>query len=95
MLQTEESVTPLSKDYERSLHEGAPGPDCDRSHSDGHALLTRPSINRRGELIIPFDSDRRYHYWAGGQSVAATLQELNAPREVWARYTEAPYGQGQ
>lgn len=61
-------------------------PECDRSHSDGHALLTRPSINKRRELIIPFDSDRRYHYWAGGQSVAATLRELHyTPRVRYGR----------
>jgi hypothetical protein len=56
---------------------------------------TQPYINSRGELIIPFTSDRRYHYWAGGQSIAATLRELNASPEVWERYTEAPYGQVQ
>ncbi|SRR5712692_6117453 len=56
------------------------------------ALLNpRPYINQRGELIIPFDSDPRYHWWAGGQSIAATLAELNAPPDVWARYTEVPY----
>lgn len=51
-------------------------------------LLTshRPYINARGELIIPFTADRRYHWWAGGQSIAETLRELNAPAEVWRRY---------
>ena len=49
-------------------------------------LLTRPYINDRGELIIPFNCDPRYHWWAGGQSVAQTLAELNAPPEVWRRY---------
>jgi len=56
---------------------------------------SRPYINRRGELIIPLDCNPRYHWWAGGQSIAETLAELNAPPEVWARYTEAPYGQVQ
>ena len=51
------------------------------------ALLNpRPYINDRGELIIPFASDPRYHWWAGGQSIAETLAELNAPPEVWRRY---------
>jgi TubC N-terminal docking domain len=58
------------------------------------ALLSQPLpyINSRSELIIPFNADPRYRYWAGGQSIAATLRELRAPPEVWARYTEAPYG---
>jgi hypothetical protein len=49
-------------------------------------VLTRPHINDRGELIIPLTSDPRFHWWAGGQSIAETLQELNAPSEVWRRY---------
>ena len=55
--------------------------------------LTRPSINAKGELIIPCDCPPKYRYWAGGQSLAQTLRELNASPEVWARYTEAPYQQ--
>lgn len=50
------------------------------------ALLTRPYINRRGELIIHLACDPRYRWWAGGQSIAETLAELNAPPEVWRRY---------
>jgi hypothetical protein len=56
------------------------------------ALLTRPYLNARGELIIPFTANPRYRWWAGGQSVSATLRELNASREVWVRHTDAPYG---
>lgn len=52
------------------------------------ALLTRPYINARGELIIPLTSPPRYHWWNGGQSIGATLRELHAPAEVWARYVE-------
>jgi hypothetical protein len=55
-------------------------------------VSNRPYINARGELIIPFDCDPKYHYWKGGQSIAATLRELNASREVWVRHTDAPYG---
>src|SRR5215468_6875763 len=49
-------------------------------------LLTKPYLTSKGELRIPFTSDRRYHWWAGGQSIAETLQELNAPPDVWRRY---------
>lgn len=56
------------------------------------ALLIGPYITARGELIIPFDCEPRYRYWDGGQSLAATLRELNAPPDVWRRYTGVPYG---
>jgi hypothetical protein len=51
------------------------------------ALLTRPHIDAHGELIIPFNSDPRYHYWKrGSQSIGKTLAELDAPPDVWRRY---------
>ena len=53
------------------------------------ALLTRPHINSRGELIVPFNSDPRYHWWNGGQPVRETLLELDAPPEVLARYVDS------
>jgi len=41
-----------------------------------------------GELIIPFNSDSKYHWWKeGGQSVMETLKEIKAPREVVKKYT--------
>ncbi len=40
------------------------------------AGLPMPYINDSGDLVIPFDSPRRYHWWAGGQSVGETLREL-------------------
>jgi hypothetical protein len=55
----------------------------------------RPHLTERGELIIPCDCAPGYCWWAGGQSVAATLAELHAPPEVWARYTAVPFGRVQ
>jgi hypothetical protein len=52
------------------------------------ALLTRPYLNDHGELIISFDSDPKYHWWAGGQSLHETLKELDAPPEVAGRYID-------
>jgi hypothetical protein len=52
------------------------------------ALLTRPHINKRGELIVPFTAATRYHWWAGGQSIHETLLELHAPPDVLARYLD-------
>ncbi len=37
----------------------------------------RPYITSYGSLIIPGNSDRKYHYWKpGGQSLCDTLKEL-------------------
>ena len=35
-----------------------------------------PHFGPDGGLIIPFGSDPRYHYWAGGQSTATTEEEI-------------------
>lgn len=49
----------------------------------------RPYLTPAGKLIIPFDSDPRYHWWKlGSQSIRATLVELEAPPAVLARYIE-------
>ncbi len=50
-----------------------------------------PYIDQAGNIIIPFDADHKYHYWNGGQNLSVTLQELNAPKEVWVRYVKKPY----
>jgi hypothetical protein len=48
--------------------------------------MEKPYIDKHGVLVIPFDGDPKYHWWAGGQSVIVTLLELTAPLEVIARY---------
>ena len=45
-----------------------------------------PYINDHGVLVIPFDSEPKYHWWAGGQTIIETLRELRAPNEVIATY---------
>lgn len=35
-----------------------------------------PFLDHRGRLVIPFDCPPKYRYWAGGQSVRDTLQEI-------------------
>jgi hypothetical protein len=37
-----------------------------------------PFLTAGGDLSIPFDSPKRYHWWRGGQSVAATLAEVRS-----------------
>jgi hypothetical protein len=53
------------------------------------ALLTRPHINARGELIIPFTADPKYYWWADGQTILDTLRELGAPPSGVARYVDS------
>lgn len=48
-----------------------------------------PYIDATGILVIPSESDPKYHWWAGGQTVAATLTELGASPDVRARYVPA------
>lgn len=47
--------------------------------------MLQPTI-ASGCLVIPFDCDPRYHYWAGGQAIADTLLELGATADVLRRY---------
>ena len=35
-----------------------------------------PYLNESGDLVIPFDSPEKYHWWVGGQSPTETLREL-------------------
>lgn len=64
-------------------------PTSETAHNDARPPVrsARPHLTATGELIIPFDCDPKYHWWKpGGQSLAETLAELNAPPEVWRRY---------
>src|SRR5262245_28218815 len=47
---------------------------------------TDPHINEQRDLVIPFDCNPKYKYWQGGQSIWATLKELNAPEPIMRRY---------
>ena len=47
----------------------------------------RPFIDRHGDLVIPFESNPRYHWWrGGGQSILDTLLELGAQEDILDRY---------
>jgi hypothetical protein len=37
-----------------------------------------PYFGRDGEIVIPFASNKKYHWWAGGQSLSATIKEISA-----------------
>ncbi|MEK7679793.1 MAG: hypothetical protein AAB356_06350 [Deltaproteobacteria bacterium] len=36
----------------------------------------KPFLDSDGGLVIPFECDKKYHWWAGGQSVKDTLKEI-------------------
>lgn len=46
-----------------------------------------PFLDADGVLHIPFESDAKYHWWAGGQEIYDTLRELGAGDDVIRRYT--------
>ena len=52
---------------------------------------TTPYINHTGDIVIPSDTDKKYHFWNGGQDLTETLLELNVSEDVWKRYSEKPY----
>ncbi|MBF0297149.1 MAG: hypothetical protein HQK51_00385 [Oligoflexia bacterium] len=41
---------------------------------------------REPTLIIPHNSDPKYHWWNGGKNIEQTLKELNAPVEMIKHY---------
>ena len=43
------------------------------------AQMPMPCINTRGSLVIPHNSPKHYHWWAGGQSLKQTLCEFSEP----------------
>jgi len=53
------------------------------------ARFRPPYIDNDGDLIVPYDSDPKYHYWKPcGQSIFETLRELNVSEEVWKKYVQ-------
>ncbi|UJS17862.1 MAG: hypothetical protein L3J17_02090 [Candidatus Jettenia sp.] len=54
----------------------------------------KPYITNFGVLVIPSNSDPKYHYWKpGGQSVCATLKELGRC-DLIEKYTHPDYLEG-
>jgi hypothetical protein len=50
-----------------------------------------PYIDNSGNVIVPFNADPKYHFWNGGQSLSATLVEINATEKIWKKHSEKPY----
>jgi hypothetical protein len=45
-----------------------------------HTPAPKPFLDAEDDLVIPFDSDSRYHWWNGGQPISETLRELYEER---------------
>ena len=39
-------------------------------------MLVLPHISKNGDLIIPFNSDKKFHWWKGGMSSFETREYL-------------------
>ncbi len=50
----------------------------------------QPYIDKNGTLVIPLNSEPKYHWWNGGQSIRGTLRELGASDDILKKY-KSPY----
>ncbi len=62
----------IAKEQNVSVLKGFSGPVRDVRFEKGRL----PCLTAAGDLVIPFDSPARYHWWDGGQSVTETRAEL-------------------
>lgn len=46
----------------------------------------KPYFNETGDLVIPFNSPLKYHWWAGGNSLKEILEELKPPSQIIKKY---------
>ena len=44
--------------------------------NEKNEISSLPYLDLDGGLVIPFGSDPRFHYWAGGQSIKQTEEEV-------------------
>jgi hypothetical protein len=64
-----------------SSHQGDRGEQAKAAVAETAPSPTKPRkpfLTPGGDLSIPFDSDPKYHWWIGGQSVAQTRAEVLA-----------------
>ena len=52
---------------------------------------TTPYIDDSGNVIIPFNSDPKYHFCKDGQQLSVTLQEMKTTEDVWKKHTGKPF----
>ena len=44
--------------------------------------ISTPYIDAKGALVIPFSSDKKYHYWNGGQTITETLKDIEERMKI-------------
>lgn len=49
---------------------------------EAEQVKTKPYLDAEGDLVIPWNSDPKYHWWNGGQSISETLRELKQKENV-------------
>ena len=52
----------------------------------------KPYLKDGNQLIIPQNSPQKYRWWQGGQSIEATLRELEVSEETIKRYVQDKAG---
>lgn len=77
--------TDITAGGRRELNEGADSISTKDDINRGPYVM--PYIDNHGDVVIPFEADPRYFYWAGGQSLKATLTELNLEAKLLAKYS--------
>jgi hypothetical protein len=96
MCEKKDNIMHTCKDYQSGVLPVLEQPVAEQSETGVLSVLTEkepesvlpdgqqgrlPFLTADGTLVIPFDSPERYHWWRGGQSVAATLAEVRANQE--------------
>ena len=62
-------VTPLLDILRRNKAEAIEMLEADQTRP-------KPFLDSEGDLVIPYNSDPRYWWWHGGQSISETIREL-------------------
>jgi hypothetical protein len=75
-------IRPISVKTSRGVYTYAPGATLIALEIQAEILkrtgkvVPLPYLDDSGDVVIPFDSDPRFHWWAGGQTLKETLSEL-------------------
>lgn len=66
----------------REIEEAKDSSPCQSIQSEpGPGSHERPYLDSEGDLVIPFSSDPRYHWWAKGQGIEETMKEISKGNE--------------
>jgi hypothetical protein len=75
-------IRPISVKSSHGVYTYAPGATLTASEIQAEVLkrtgkvVPLPYLDDSGDVVIPFDSDPRFQWWAGGQTLNDTLREL-------------------